>query len=145
MTIITHYRRNRRDILKTQETLLHEDSSSEVAGDTNSRDPVANQLPNHLRDESDSELTSAISPIISRENCTQQGFNSGNNSGNSKYARARIGIVGHESRCGARNPFKSRIGFGASGNWYEMKNDNSCGNEYEDKESIVAFGYIFVQ
>ena len=61
-----HYRRNRRDILKTQETLLHEDSSSEVAGDTNSRDPVANQLPNHLRDESDSELTSATSPIISR-------------------------------------------------------------------------------
>ena len=61
-----HYRRNRRNILKTQETLLHEDSSSEVAGDTNSIDPVANQLPNHLRDESDSELTSAISPIISR-------------------------------------------------------------------------------
>ena len=62
-----HYRRNRRDILKTQETPLHEDSSSEVAEDTNSRDPVADQLPNHPRDESDSELTSATSPIISSQ------------------------------------------------------------------------------
>ena len=61
-----HYRRNRRDILKTQETLLHEDSSSEVAGDTNSRDPVANQLPNHFGDESDNEITLPTSPIISR-------------------------------------------------------------------------------
>ena len=59
-----HYRRNRRDILKTQETLLHEDLSSGVAGDTNSRHPVANQLPNHLEDDSDGELTSATSPII---------------------------------------------------------------------------------
>ena len=48
-----HYRRNRRDILKSQETLLHVESSSEVAGDTNSRDPVANQLPNHFGDETD--------------------------------------------------------------------------------------------
>ncbi|CAH3185630.1 unnamed protein product, partial [Porites evermanni] len=74
------------------------------------------------------------------ENCTQQGFNSGN-----ENARARIGIAGDEFRCGAENPFKSRIGFGASGNWYGMNNDNSCGNEYEGKVSIVAFGYIFVQ
>ena len=61
-----HYRRNRRDILRTQDTPLHEDSSSEVAEETNIRDPVADQLPNHPRDESDSELTSATSPIISR-------------------------------------------------------------------------------
>ena len=85
------------------------------------------------------------SKLLSQENCTQQGFNSGQNSGNSANARARIGIVGDESRCGAKNVFKSRIGFGASGNWYGMNNDNSCGNEYEGNVSIVAFGYIFVQ
>ena len=61
-----HYRRNKRDILKTQETPLQEKSSSEVAGDTNSWDPVADQLPNDPRDESDRELTSATSPVICR-------------------------------------------------------------------------------
>jgi len=49
----------------TQETPLHEDSSSEIAEDTNSRNPVADQLLNDPRDESDNELTSATSPIIS--------------------------------------------------------------------------------
>ena len=58
-----HYRRNQRDVLKTQEIPLRADLSSEVAY---SRDPVADQLPNDPRDESDSELTSATSPIISR-------------------------------------------------------------------------------
>ena len=62
----SHYRRNRRDILKTQETPLHEDLSSEAAEDTNRRDPVPNQLPNHSREKSDIELTSATSPTISR-------------------------------------------------------------------------------
>lgn len=80
------------------------------------------------------------SKLLPQENCTQQGFNSGN-----EDARARIGIVGDDSRCVAKNSFKSRIGFGASGKWYEMNNDNSCGNEYEDKVSMMAFGYIFVQ
>ena len=61
-----HYRRDRRDILMTQETPLHEDSSSQVAEDTNSRTPIADQRPNDARDESDSELTLATSPIISR-------------------------------------------------------------------------------
>lgn len=80
------------------------------------------------------------SKLLPQEDCTQQGFNSGN-----EHARARIGIVGDNSQCGAKNLFKSRIGFGASGKWYEMNNDNSCGNEYEGKVSIVAFGYILVQ
>ncbi|CAH3175881.1 unnamed protein product [Porites lobata] len=75
-----------------------------------------------------------------RENCTQQGFNSGN-----EDARARIGIVGDDSPCVPKNSFKSRIGFGASGSWYGMNNDNSCGNECERKVSKEAFGYIFVQ
>ena len=61
-----HYRRNQRNILKTQETPLHENSSSEVAEDTNSRDPVADQLPNDPREESDRELMSTTSPTISR-------------------------------------------------------------------------------
>ena len=61
-----HYKRNRRDILKKQETALHEDSFSEGAEDTNSRDPDADQLPNDPRDASDNELTSATSSIISR-------------------------------------------------------------------------------
>ena len=52
--------------MKKQETPLHEDSSVEVPEDTNSRDPAADQLSNDPRDESDSELTSATSPIISR-------------------------------------------------------------------------------
>ena len=80
------------------------------------------------------------SKLLPQENCTQQGFNSGNVDG-----RARIGIVGDDSRCVPKNSFKSRIGFGASGDWYGMNSDNSCGNEYEGKVSIVAFGYIFVQ
>ena len=58
-----HYWRNQRDVLKTQEIPLREDLSSEVAY---SRDPVADQLSNDPRDESDSELTSATSPIIIR-------------------------------------------------------------------------------
>ena len=61
-----HYKRNRRDILKKQETPLHEDSFSEGAEDTNSRDPDADQLPNDPRDASDNELTLATSSIISR-------------------------------------------------------------------------------
>ena len=61
-----HYKRNRRDILMTQETPLHENSSSEIAEDTNSGNTVADQLLNDARDESDSELRSATSPIISR-------------------------------------------------------------------------------
>ena len=40
--------------------------ASKVAEETNSRDPVAEQLPNDPRDKSDTELTSATSPIISR-------------------------------------------------------------------------------
>lgn len=84
------------------------------------------------------------SKLLPQENCTQQGFNSGNEYG-SQYARARIGIVGDDSRCVPKKLFKSRIGFGASGSWYGMNNDNSCGNEYQGKVSIVAFGYIFVQ
>ena len=50
----------------TQETPLHENSSSEIAEDTNSGNTVADQLLNDARDESDSELRSATSPIISR-------------------------------------------------------------------------------
>ena len=82
------------------------------------------------------------SKLLPQENCIQQGFNSGNQKG-----RARIGIVGDDSQCVAYpgNSFKSRIGFGASGTWYGMNNDNSCGNEYAGGPSIVAFGYIFVQ
>ena len=56
-----HYRRNRRDILNTQETPLHEDLSREVAY---SRDPCSDQLHSDPRDESDSELTPATSPIM---------------------------------------------------------------------------------
>ena len=52
--------------MKKQENPLHEDSSIEVPEDTSSRDPAADQLPNDPRDESDSELTSDTSPIISR-------------------------------------------------------------------------------
>jgi len=40
-----HYRRNQRDILKTQETPLQEPRPvSEVAEDNNNKDPVADQL-----------------------------------------------------------------------------------------------------
>ena len=53
-------------ILRTQETPLHENLSSEVAEDTNSRDPVTDQLPNDPREKIDRELTSATTPIISR-------------------------------------------------------------------------------
>ena len=67
MTIITDETRGI-IILKTQETPLQEKLSSEVAGDTNSWDPVADQLPNDPRDESDRELTSATSPVICRVN-----------------------------------------------------------------------------
>ena len=44
--------------MKTQETPLHNDLSSEVAEDTNSGVPVAEKLPNVPREELDRELIS---------------------------------------------------------------------------------------
>jgi len=63
-----HCRRNRRDILKTQEAALHNDLSSEVAENTNCGDPVAEKLADVPREEFDKELTSATSLIIRRVN-----------------------------------------------------------------------------
>ena len=54
--------------MKTQETPLPNDLSSEVAEDTNSVVLVAEKLPNVPREELDRELTSATSLIIRRVN-----------------------------------------------------------------------------
>ncbi|KAK3728560.1 hypothetical protein QZH41_011639 [Actinostola sp. cb2023] len=72
--------------------------------------------------------------------CNWEGFNA--KTVHAIAAQARIGIVG------ARNcdiPSVSRIGFGTSGSHFGMKDNNSCGNEYQGDNSIMAFGYILVQ
>lgn len=54
------YRRNRKEILKRQETPLHEDSSSDWSSwGNNNKDPVADQLWPDDPEEFDEELTTA--------------------------------------------------------------------------------------
>lgn len=76
-----------------------------------------------------------------QSNCNKEGFNtSGDNTGSSGRARARIGILGNgENDC---NTCDSRIGFGTGGG---PDDAITCGNAYWSNLKVKTMGYIFVQ
>ena len=75
--------------------------------------------------------------------CNMEGFNA---HGNSKFSKARIGIISNGVTNG--NGCDSRIGFGTGG---DPDDSNTCGNESgrgsgdNGDQKIRAMGYIFVQ